>query len=390
MTRVVRADEAVDLGSAVEDLKKGHLVAFPTETVYGLGADAGNFHAVERVFEVKGRPHSDPLIVHCFSFEQSQRFISPAVTPWQRLTHRVLAEAFWPGPLTLILPAHPDRIASNVTGGSGWVGLRCPNHPVALKLLAACDLPVAAPSANLFGHVSPTCAAHVLNDFPAVDNLWIVDGGECGLGIESTVVRINSDRSIEILRRGGVGRFELANVLVDRSVFESHNVASESIRIIEKFVRQSENEVALPSPGQLLVHYAPRLATYMLSLSGEPGDSQMNKLSSSVLSKTVVIDFGGRLEKLKHICGFYKDLSPGASAKEAAQQLFSLLRWAEDRATDRIEDWQIWIFNPFDTTQPEDVELFAALADRILRAASGKAAVVSVKPDFDRVFFSVH
>lgn len=387
MTTVVSADQLSDLHRAAADLRSGRLVAFPTETVYGMGADAGNPEAVAQIFEVKGRPHSDPLIVHCYSFEQSTRFISPDTTEWQHRVYESLAKAFWPGPLTLILPSHPVRIASVVTGGSGWVGLRCPNHPVALSLLQECNVPVAAPSANLFGHVSPTGAQHVLSDFPDVDNLLIVDGGECGIGIESTVIRINADRSVDILRRGGVGKSEIVDLLVKSAVFDDLETAFGKVRIIEKFVIQQTDSSSLPAPGQLLVHYAPRLRTQMVRIR-ESDDSGVCELDFHQLAKTVVIDFAGVLKRLDGVCGFYRDLSVDGSSCEAAHRLFSFLRWAEDRALGDMDDWQIWIVNPSIISQIPERELLSAVADRIFRAASGRTAVVTFKPGSDRVFFS--
>lgn len=389
MTKVVDASKQSDLQNAARALKSGLLVAFPTETVYGLGADAGNSDAIAMVFSVKGRPSSDPLIVHCLSFEQSQHLVSPTVNQWQRDAHQCLAEVFWPGPLTLILPCNSERVASNVTGGTGWVGLRCPNHPVAIAFLSQCNVPVAAPSANVFGHVSPTCAQHVLADFPNVDNLWIVDGGECGLGIESTVVRINAEKSIDILRRGGVGKTQIEAALVNAGIFENLQNASDHVHVVEKYISHEKTTQPLAAPGQLLVHYAPRLKTHMVHLTSNVDSSDFQEIERATLSKTIVIDFGGALKSLSVVTGYYRDLSASASAQEAAHQLFSLLRWAEDQASDGSDDWQIWIQHPLIVGRAEEFEMLAAVADRVFRAASGKSADVCVKQDSDRVFFSV-
>ncbi|MEY2987199.1 MAG: hypothetical protein RJB13_720, partial [Pseudomonadota bacterium] len=296
---------------------------------------------------------------------------------------------FWPGPLTVILPSHPDRISRSVTGGSGWVGLRCPNHPVALKFLQICNVPVAAPSANLFGHVSPTSAQHVLNDFPDVDKLWIVDGGECGIGIESTVLRVNRDKSIDILRRGGIGKSEILGLLVKRGLIEDSQSASEKVRIVEKFLSQSNDSLPLAAPGQLLVHYAPRLKTHIVNFLESFDESVFIEFDLKQLSKTIVIDYGGALKKLEGVCGFYHDLSVDASAHEAAQRLFSSLRWAEDQAIGHLDDWQIWIANISTNSNTHESEMLSAVGDRVFRAASGRLAVVGFKQGFDRVFFSV-
>lgn len=389
MTQIVAVNAQSELSAAAHSLRAGHLVAFPTETVYGLGADARSHSAVSRVFEVKNRPSTDPLIVHCYSYEQSVSFVDARATPWQRRVHACLARCFWPGALTLILPANTETISKCVTGGSGWVGLRCPDHPVALAFLESCGVPVAAPSANLFGHVSPTCAVHVQSDFPDVDNLWILDGGSCGLGIESTVVRINDDESIDILRRGGIGQSRLMEVLLADGLFESRQNANQRVRLIEKHVTKSNSSQDINSPGQRLVHYAPRLPAFMLDCVDSAGAGDGFPLGKSALERTVVIDFGARLSLLETVCGKYRDLSKSSLVEEAAQQLFTTLRWAEDQAPSTEDNWQIWIVNPLTHGLIEDNEFFAALADRIFRAASGRTASVFVKPNSDQVFFSV-
>jgi len=205
---VVTADTAA-IDRAADALRAGALVAFPTETVYGLGADAANPVAVRAVFEAKGRPSDHPLIVHLAD--------ATHLDAWARDVPdgaRALARAFWPGPLTLILPRTP--LASDVvTGGQGTVGLRVPAHPVAHALLAAFARRgghgIAAPSANRYGHVSPTTAAHVADDLGDRVAL-IVDGGPCAVGIESTIVAFDGDRPI-LLRPGGIGVDALAGVL---------------------------------------------------------------------------------------------------------------------------------------------------------------------------------
>ena len=180
------ASMSVPVSSAAERLARGELVAFPTETVYGLGADASSAAAVARIFAAKGRPADHPLIVHLAEAAHMAHWATdlPAVT-W------ALAEAFWPGPLTLIVP-RAAHVLNDVTGGQATVGLRVPSHPVARELLRAFaalgDGPrgVAAPSANKFGHVSPTTAAHVREEFG--DAIYVLDGGACEVGIESTII----------------------------------------------------------------------------------------------------------------------------------------------------------------------------------------------------------
>jgi len=193
------------LRHAAELLRSGRLVAFPTETVYGLGADALNERAVARIFEVKGRPNASPVIVHV----SSRRMAEQVAASWP-VRARVLSERFWPGPLTLVVPktaAVPDI----VTAGLPTVGIRMPAHPVALALIEAAQLPVAAPSANRFTQLSPTAADHVrraLGD--AVD--FILDGGPCQVGIESTVLSLATDTPV-LLRPGGISRRQIQELV---------------------------------------------------------------------------------------------------------------------------------------------------------------------------------
>jgi tRNA threonylcarbamoyl adenosine modification protein (Sua5/YciO/YrdC/YwlC family) len=372
------------LARAARFLRSGGLVAFPTETVYGLGADASSAEAVRQIYRVKGRPSSDPLIVHVASLENAERLVDTSLAnSWQLDVLRSLAEEFWPGPLTIILPAHPSLVAFEVTSGTGWVGLRSPAHPIAQRFLQLCEVPVAAPSANTFGHVSPTTAEHVVNDFPHVDNLWILDGGRCGFGIESTVVRVNSDQTLDIFRRGGVGLQQISeNLLRSGLLDETHR---KKIRVVSRFAAEQET-AAQPAPGQLLVHYAPRIPAHMVRLTdilNVNEDTEKLFGGSAAEKNTVVLDFAGYLSALRDMVGFYRDLSPGGDPREAAHALFDALRWAEDVAN---QQGHLWIFDPAVCTQLLGDEIFLALQDRIVRAASGRKAEISLKRDSDRVY----
>jgi L-threonylcarbamoyladenylate synthase len=194
-----------DVVRAAGLLRAGELVAFPTETVYGLGADAGNSRAIARIFAAKGRPADHPLIVHLPDASQLERWavdIPPVA--------RKLATAFWPGPLTLILRRHPS-VSDAITGGQDTVGLRVPNHPLALQLLREFDGGVAAPSANRFGRISPTTAAHVSEELGAAVAM-ILDGGPCAVGIESTILDLSGIKA-RILRPGMLDAAAIAEVL---------------------------------------------------------------------------------------------------------------------------------------------------------------------------------
>jgi len=197
-----------DVFQAAIVLKQGEIVAFPTETVYGLGADAANPKAVAKIFALKGRPADHPVIVHIAN--------AGALDAWARdvpEAARTAAAAFWPGPLTLIL-RKAAHVSPSVTGGQDSVGLRCPSHPVAQALLAEFAKvgsgAIAAPSANKFGHVSPTAAQHVRDEFGP--DLMILDGGACEVGIESTIVDLSRDAPV-LLRPGAITREQLAHAL---------------------------------------------------------------------------------------------------------------------------------------------------------------------------------
>ncbi|MCG8561267.1 MAG: threonylcarbamoyl-AMP synthase [Hyphomicrobiales bacterium] len=235
------------IADAAERLRRGGLVAFPTETVYGLGADAGNGRAVAALYAAKGRPRFNPLIVHVADAAAAARYAAFTETANR------LAEAFWPGGLTLVLPkAAAGGIAELTTAGLDTVALRAPDHPVARALLAAADVPVAAPSANRSGHVSPTTAAHVAEDLgDRVD--VILDGGPTAIGIESTVVDA-SGVVPTLLRPGAVPRAEIEAVL--------------GCALAERTTAATPT-----SPGQLASHYAPRAALRLNALSVEPGEA---------------------------------------------------------------------------------------------------------------------
>jgi L-threonylcarbamoyladenylate synthase len=222
-------DEAAGL------LRSGGLVAFPTETVYGLGANALDERAVARVFHVKARPRFDPLIVHLGSFEGLNALTGSVPEAAERL-----AERFWPGPLTLVLPK-AQAVPEIVTAGLPTVAVRVPDHPLALELLGRAEVPVAAPSANPFGRVSPTTAAHVVEHL-AGDVDLILDGGPCRLGVESTVVSLAGPRPV-LLRAGGVALEELEEVLGRLDVAPPLD---------------DPDRPAPQAPGALASHYAPR------------------------------------------------------------------------------------------------------------------------------------
>jgi L-threonylcarbamoyladenylate synthase len=225
-------DETVELEKAIHILTSGDCVAIPTETVYGLAANALNTDAVAKIFQLKNRPQTNPLIVHCGSIEQVEQYVSEFP-----MTAMKLAKQFWPGPLTLLLPKN-DKIPDQITAGSNRVGVRIPNHPLTLKLLNKLDFPIAAPSANKYGSVSPTCADHVKIQFGEHVPL-ILDGGECSVGIESTIVGFEGDKVI-VYRLGQI------------TVEQIEEVCGQSVQI------QNEAGEIIVAPGMVKHHYAPK------------------------------------------------------------------------------------------------------------------------------------
>jgi L-threonylcarbamoyladenylate synthase len=199
------------LEQASQTLLQGKLVSFPTETVYGLGANALNADACLQIFKSKGRPLTDPLIVHVHCMDAGLSLVNHS-SDIIATTFRELGKKYWPGPLTLVSQANLDKIPMLITADTGFIGIRVPSHPVAFQLLERSGVPIAAPSANKFGHVSPTKAEHVYNDFHKDSEVLILDGGACSFGIESTVLKITETELI-VIRKGGVSMQNLESHL---------------------------------------------------------------------------------------------------------------------------------------------------------------------------------
>ncbi|WP_082210248.1 L-threonylcarbamoyladenylate synthase [Paenibacillus durus] len=258
-----RSDSAADLAAiteAAEMLRAGNTVAFPTETVYGLGADARNTEAVEAIFQAKGRPSDNPLIVHIADRAALKELVTdvPAAAA-------ALMDAYWPGPLTVVLPLRPGMLSPRVTAGLDTVGVRMPDHPVALALLAAAGCPVAAPSANRSGRPSPTLAGHVLDDLAGKIG-GVLDGGAAGVGLESTVVQVQPDGSVAVLRPGGITAAQLAAVAGDAAVtgasaapdFTPPQEAAEAMAHPAAPDAAGKSSPAPRAPGMKYAHYAPQ------------------------------------------------------------------------------------------------------------------------------------
>lgn len=344
LSKILPLSEDAFLAS-VAHLKMCKLVAFPTETVYGLGANALDAAAVEKIFVAKGRPKSDPLIVHVLTKSEAKNLV--VFTPDLEEIFDALSEKFWPGPLTIVCPAN-HLVPAAVTANTGYVGLRSPKHPVAQRLLNEVQLPIAAPSANRFGHVSPTSAHHVLADLPSSDIL-ILDGGECSVGVESTVVKISSSQLVQILRPGFVTKSMIEEALKLHSL---------ELTVEETFLL-GDSAVKHQSPGHLLTHYAPSKNCFLWDVDVEFSQIQKNIDSQN----TVLIDFNKHLSKYADNFLNYIDLSPSGSFEEASQNLFRTLRDVEN-----IENCQLILLPKIKILD----ERWNAIFDRMFRAASGK------------------
>jgi L-threonylcarbamoyladenylate synthase len=280
----VFAANAENIAAAARLIAAGELVALPTETVYGLGADATNDHAVARIFEAKGRPRFNPLIVHVADTDAARTQVQ-----FDRRAE-ILAERFWPGALTLVLPRQPDcSVSLLASAGLDSLAVRVPRHPVAHALLVACGQPVAAPSANASGRISPTTAAHVAESLGAKVAM-ILDGGRCPIGVESTVLDLTTPTPT-LLRPGGVTEEEL--MVSIGSIPSSDATATERPK----------------SPGQLASHYAPDLPLRLDAARLQRGEALL-AFGPTPLTGAVVM----------------QNLSPAADLVEAAANFFAMLR----------------------------------------------------------------
>lgn len=240
------AKAAIDQAAGI--LKNGGLVVFPTETVYGLGGNALDSDAAKKIYAAKGRPSDNPLIIHIAQPKDAEKY---CIT--NEIYYR-LADAFMPGPLTVILPKR-DIVPSSVTGGLSTVAVRCPSHPIARELISASGFPIAAPSANISGKPSPTCAEYVIEDMSGRVDM-IIDGGECEIGLESTIVKIENDGLI-LLRPGGI-------------TCDALSCVCENVKVADAVISSlSANERPL-SPGMKYRHYAP--SSPFVLISGNDGD----------------------------------------------------------------------------------------------------------------------
>jgi len=397
-----------------ERIRSGNLVSFPTETVYGLGCHALDPIAVQKVFDAKERPLSDPLIVHVTKskdalelWEASSSLSGGDISSTnnqqiekQALT--TLTTSFFPGPLTIVAKAHPT-IPQILMANTGYVACRSPSHPIARELINAAKVPIAAPSANKFGHVSPTLAQHVYDDLKYED-VWIVDPtlgivgtdddvspppqdkdnasgtAVCQVGVESTVAKIemnhNGDNnnddgsssqilgSITVLRHGAISSQAIRDALQKDDLLQYFDV-SDSV----KFTSEKTYNVA---PGQTVKHYSPNVPCFMLGVSRQAGISESRRINDEelpILSQSVIIDYGKRLEQYKKHALAYRDLSSNGNPTIAASNIFETLRWSETiEGAKRVYVPEIVLED--DNTIEDGRALVLAVKDKLTRAAS--------------------
>lgn len=329
-------DSINDIKNAAEIIRAGGLVAFPTETVYGLGGDGTSSDAARKIYAAKGRPSDNPLIIHIAEPSDAEKYT------YTNDTYYKLAERFMPGPLTVVLRAR-DSVPSATRGGLSTVAVRCPEHPVANLLIKYAGVPIAAPSANLSGSPSPTTASHVIDDMQGRIEA-IIDGGDCDIGLESTIVKIEDNGTMTLLRPGRITIDELseiAPVIIADAVTD----------------RLGEGQVAL-SPGMKYRHYAP--TSPLVLLDGEIEDA-VEYIRSESFSNIAVLCYteqrGYVAEQLPDADIFV--LGAALDVNEQAHHLFAILRDA-----DKLDYTKIY------APLPSKVGVGLALYNRMIRAAA--------------------
>ena len=344
---ILNGQLSTSITAAANALQRGELLGLPTETVYGLAADAGNDAAVAKIFAAKGRPANHPLIVHVASAQGVQRFVSHVPDFAQKLMN-----AFWPGPLTLILPRRPE-VAAVAAGGQNSVGLRCPSHPVAHAVLQSAEalgvFGVAAPSANLFGRVSPTTAAHVAGEFG--DGLLTLDGGACEVGIESTIV--DCTRATPVLLRPGVLTPQQLSDACGLSVITPNAPDAEAPR----------------ASGTLASHYAPTakvqlmmavdLQNAILAYASADAKISLELTESGAAAAKVAVWSRSPVQLPATHAALFKVHPMPPSATDCAHQLFAQLRSFDAQGVAHI-----WVEAPPLTPEWDGVR------DRLTRAAT--------------------
>ncbi len=314
-------------------LRRGEIVGVPSETVYGLAADALSADACARIFEAKGRPTTDPLIVHLAAARDIARvaLVNDAAL--------ALASAFWPGPLTLVLPKRAE-VPDIVTAGKPTVAVRVPAHPLFRRLIRASGRPLAAPSANPFGYVSPTTAAHVRDGLAGTSLRAVLDGGECSVGVESTIIDLTRPRSPRLLRPGGLAVEEIERVL--------------GLPVARPRPARLAAHVAAPAPGMLARHYSPRTPLVLHPRLDAAALARLAPDEAALLLRRPAASHDGVTDPRLHA------LSADGDLREIARRLFSALRALDAAGWRRLH-----------AELPAGAEgLAPAIRDRLTRAAA--------------------
>lgn len=306
---------------AINALRHNDIVAIPTETVYGLAGNAENEDAIKAIFAIKHRPLNHPLIMHVAKHQSLEKWVE-FIPDYAKQ----LMEAFWPGPLTLVMTSKPDSISPLITGGQPTIAIRCPAHPVAQTLLSALDFPLVAPSANPFGKISPTTAQHVQDSFEH-ESFLILDGGRCGIGIESTIVNATHPLGYEILRAGMINEHSIKALLP-----HVQQIGSSAIRV----------------PGKLDTHYQPEKPLYCFNTSEELQQFCLTHTPVYVLSFT-------NIDRFKAKAGYQLPNNP----EELAYELYYQLRCADQSEADCIA-----------IELPTDNPAFTGIRERMLKAST--------------------
>ncbi len=325
----------VSLSEAAKILRSGHVVGMPTETVYGLAGRIDSESAVREIFTVKDRPFFDPLIVHVSSVAQAKTLVKE----WPSVAE-ILAKHFWPGPLTLVLPKS-EKVSGLITSGLSSVGIRCPRHPLAQQLIELVGVPLAAPSANKFGHTSPTQAQHVLQEL----NVPVLDGGASDVGIESTVllIRIENKIQLSILREGHILQSEIENFL--RSKNEVHEWSKEVSR--------------RESPGHLKHHYMPSVPLILCKRKPR-NEEHLRQVLAELIRRIPDSVEGIQIKKPKKL-DTLKEFQLSSQVAIAARELYQKLREYSESNPDLM-----YYIAPADFNS----EAWSAIKDRMEKAAS--------------------
>lgn len=337
MTKIIQASE-IEEGAAL--LQDGQLVAFPTETVFGLGAIANNADAVKSVYTVKGRPSDNPLIVHIADPEDIFDYMIDDDPERHDLIEKLTAQ-FWPGPLTLVVPVKPDTFPSVVTGGMDTVGIRLPDHGTTRDLIRATGFPIVGPSANISGKPSPTQVAHVMHDFDGVIG-GVVNAEPTRIGVESTVLDLTDSRGLTILRPGYITKSMLAEVVTDMPIYIGGTIANNA-------------EEAPKAPGMKYVHYSPNQP--VMAVSSDKMANVLADLSSQSI-KVALATSENNFEKYKTSVASIVSLGP--TIETATQQLFAALRTFDDQ--ENIQQIVVELY--------PDTEKNGAYRNRLIKASS--------------------